>query len=462
MMRHLGTLYRRAGLPLLACALATAGAAPAAAQFNWTDLFMSEQKRNSDRPDIQYRVTILNSPIVNAFALPAGYLYVSRGLLGLAGNEAEVAGVLAHEIGHVTARHTAQRYSRGIGASALITGIGVLGALFDSPQLAQAVQQLAGVGATLYLRGFSRDQELESDHLGVQSMARSGYDPKAMASFLTRLQGETRLRATLAGKPEQADQFSLLSTHPRTADRVVQAIELANLAPRSSALRADEYLRRIDGILYGDDAKQGFVRDTLFVHPELKLSFEVPDGFRLLNGQTAVTAIGPENATIRFDAAPKPFTGAMEKYLTEVWAKDRPLQHVETLDINGFEAATGAARLKSQQGTEADVRLVAIRFDERSIHRFLFATPPELSKSLELDLRRTTYSFRRISDAEAATYKPHRLRIVTVHAGDSIESLAARLPFRDHRVEHFVALNGLDPARPLRPGQLLKSVVEGS
>jgi predicted Zn-dependent protease len=495
MMHPLRTPFRQ--LAWLCLGVAVVGARPAAAQFSWTDLLMNEAKereiaeaehpkileqfggvyddpalngfvnalvqhlgRNSDRPDIPYRVTILNSPIVNAFALPAGYLYISRGLLALAGNEAEVAGVLAHEIGHVTARHTAQRYSRGVGATALVVGIGVLGALFDSPQLAQAMQQIAGVGATLYIRGFSRDQEFESDQLGVHTMARSGYDPSAMASFLDRLQGETRLRATLAGKPEATDQFSLLSTHPRTADRVIRAIDLANLAPRGSAQRADDYLRRIDGILYGDDAAQGFVRGTRFVHTKLKLSFEVPDSFRLLNGQTAVTAIGPENASIRFDTAPKPFAGTMQDYLTEVWAKGKELQYLETLDINGFEAATGAVRLKSRQGTEADVRFIAIRFDEDTIYRFLFATPPALTKPLEMDLRRTTYSFRRIDEAEAATYKPRRIRIVSVGPGDTIEGLAAGMPYNDHQVERFVAINGLDPAPPLRPGQLVKTITE--
>ena len=249
------------GAICVALGVAAVGAVPALAQLNWTDWFMNEQKElqiaeaehpkvlaqfdgayedpalqayldgmirflgsSSNRPDIAYRVTILNSPIVNAFALPAGYIYISRGLLALAGNEAEVAGVLAHEIGHVTARHTAQRYGRGVLASIGIGGIGILGAILDAPQLAHDLQRAAGVGATLYIRGFSRDQELESDRLGVEIMARSGYDPFAMSSFLTRLQGDSRLRAMLSGQAAgQADRYSLLSTHPRTGERVARA-----------------------------------------------------------------------------------------------------------------------------------------------------------------------------------------------------------------------------------------------
>ncbi len=492
------TAHRLSGVLLLGAGMVLASGAPAAAQFNWTDLFMDEQKeaqvakqehpkileqfggayqdpalqayvdgliqhlgRNSNRPDIAYRVTILNHPIVNAFALPAGYLYISRGLLGLAGNEAEVAGVLAHEIGHVTARHTAGRYGRGVLASGGIGLIGVLGALFDSPQLAQTLQQAVGVGATLYIRGFSREQELEADRIGVEIMGRAGYDPTAMSSFLSRLQRDTRLRATLMGKPGEADQFSLLSTHPRTEERVDQAIRLANLTRGGRAVRATEYLGRIDGLMYGDDPEQGFVRGNRFVHPTLKLGFRVPVAFRLMNSAQAVTGFGPENAIIRFDAAPKPFAGDMRQYLTQEWAKDQPLQFLETLDVNGLEAATGTARLRPKQGgAEVDVRFVAIRFDEKSIYRFLFATPPKLTPSLETGLRGTTYSFRRIGDEEAADYKPLRLMIHRVEPGDTVAGLAARMPYPDYRVERFAAVNGLDPAQPLNPGQLVKIIVE--
>ncbi|MFQ5955225.1 MAG: M48 family metalloprotease [Kiloniellales bacterium] len=500
MTHPLRTAHRRAGALLGGASIVLVCAAPAAAQINWTDLFMDEQKerqiaeqehpkileqfggayqdpalqayldgliqhlgRNSHRPDIAYRVTILNSPIVNAFALPAGYLYVSRGLLSLAGNEAEVAGVLAHEIGHVTARHTAERYGRGVLASGGIGLIGMLGAIFDSPQLAQTLQQAVGVGATLYIRGFSREQELEADRFGVEIMGRAGYDPHAMSSFLTRLQRDTRLRATLIGKPGEADQFSLLSTHPRTEERVGQAIRLANIARGGRVVRVAEYLDRIDGLMYGDDPAQGFVRGTRFVHPKLKIRFRVPAAYRLVNSTHAVTAFGPEHAIIRFDAAPRPFAGAMQRYLTQEWIKDQPLQHLETLDINGLEAATGATRLQpTPGGAEVDVRLVAIRFDEQSIYRFVFATPPKLTKSLEMGLRGTTYSFRRISDEEAAGYQPHQLKILRVKPGDTVAGLAARMPYPDYQVERFAAVNGLDPAQPLKPGQLVKIIVEGS
>jgi len=478
--------------------VAVVAAAPAFAQLDWTDLFMNEQKerqiaeaehpkvlaqfggayedpalqayldgmigflgRNSNRPDIAYRITILNSPIVNAFALPAGYIYVSRGLLALAGNEAEVAGVLAHEIGHVTARHTAQRYGRGVLASIGIGGIGILGAILDMPQLAHDLQRAAGVGATLYIRGFSRDQELESDRLGVEIMARSGYDPFAMTSFLTRLQGETRLQATLAGRPAgEADRYSLLSTHPRTGERVVQAIEMAHVTPGGRALRAEEYLSRLDGLMYGDDPAQGLVQGGSFIHPVLGFRFQVPADFRLMNASDAVTAVGPENAVIRFDTAPQPFDGAMADYLTGEWMADQPLEDLETLDIGGLEAATGSARLTSKQDTEVDLRVVAIRFDQQTIYRFLFATPPPLTAALEMGLRGTTYSFRRLDAAVAAGYRPQRIRILRAGPGDTPARLAAQMPYDAYRLERFAALNWLDPAQPLRPGQLVKVIVE--
>src|SRR5262249_55323552 len=233
--------------------------------------------RASDRPNLKYTFTVLNSPIVNAFATPGGYIYVTRGLLALANSEAEVAGVLAHEIGHVAARHAAERQSQAVLAS--IPGI-LTGVVTGSDALAQA----ANTGATAHLQSYSRDQEYQADLLGVRYLTRASYDPLGMATFLEQLQADESLDATIMGRPEVGDQFSIMSTHPRTADRIQRAIQEAGGTPVANPIdERDLYLSKIDGLRYGDDPEQGFIRDREFLHPVLRFTFKVPTGFHMMN-----------------------------------------------------------------------------------------------------------------------------------------------------------------------------------
>jgi predicted Zn-dependent protease len=186
----------------------------------------------SDRPDTDYTFTLLNSEVPNAFALPGGYVYITRGLLALAENEAEMAGVLAHEIGHVTARHTAERYGQTMAANIAGVGLGVL--------LGGEAAQAGGALGGLLLTSYSRDQEFEADMLGGRYLARTGYDTRAMAGFLSQLQAHSRLEAALAGQPEKADSFNIMQTHPRTADRIERALEQAGASPVADPLVAQE------------------------------------------------------------------------------------------------------------------------------------------------------------------------------------------------------------------------------
>lgn len=407
----------------------------------------------SERPDLKFTFTVLDTPIVNAFALPGGYVYVSRGLVGLAGNEAELAGVIAHEIGHITARHSAERYSRGVVAQ---IGLTILGVLSQSPTL----QNLAGVGAELVLRGYSREQELEADTLGVRYMTRVGFDPHAMSAFLARLQAHDALEAKVTGRPEDGDVFSLLSTHPRTSARIEQAIQAAGATQvREPIVARDVYLRKIDGLVYGDNPKQGLTKGRLFVHPVLGFRFEVPEGFRLLNSEERVVALGPEGARIVFDGAPREPGMAMTRYLVSVWGRELRLGDVEALNVSGFEAATGWSRIETSQG-RLDVRLVAIAFDAQTVYRFAFLSPPGLTERLSLPYRQTTYSFRRLTPAEAERATPLRIRVVQVQHGDTPESLARRQPFESFSLERLRVLNGLGPGQSLAAGELVKVVLE--
>ncbi len=409
--------------------------------------------RTSELPNLDWHFTILDSPIVNAFALPGGYVYMTRGLLALADNEAELAGVLAHEIGHVTARHSAERYGQSVLGTAAALGVGLL---LGSEVAAQATSS----AAQLAVLSYSRDQEFEADTLGVRYLARTGHDPNAMATFLRRLLGHSRYEAQLAGRPEAADAFDITQTHPRTADRVQRAIQQAGGRNVNNPIVArDIYLDKIDGMVYGDSPAQGYVRGQRFLHPELGFAFEVPEGFQLANTPTRVIAQNPNGAAILFDAAKKPSSARMTRYLAEDWARDVPLRDLQAIDVNGLEAATAWTRNDTRQG-KVDFRLVAIRLDRNAVYRFLFVTPSNLSSSLSAPLRRTTYSFRRLKSKELAKLQPYRLDIYRVKSGDTPGRIARRMPLGDDSLGQFQVLNGLRQGEPLRAGQRVKIITE--
>ncbi len=409
--------------------------------------------RTTERRELSYTFTVLNSDIVNAFAIPGGYIYVTRGLLGLVSDEAELAAVLGHELGHITALHHAQRAGQGLLADILVTGLGVaLGG-----EAAQGGQFLAQAA----LRGFSREHEHQSDELGIRYLSRVGFDTDAVPRFLSKLRAQSRLEAKLRGdSPDKVDQFNYLATHPAPIERVERAQAIAAGTRVANPMRGERvYLSQVDGMLYGDDPEQGIIKGRVFAHPKLRFRFEVPAGFRLFNSSDAVTAYGPGKSLIVFDRARRTSDGPVAYYLTNVWSAKRRLDDVETLTVNGLEAATGTTRLRTSTG-DRDVRLLAIRVDLQTIYRFLFVTPPQETARLAAELRRTSYSFRRLDEREAAALKPLRIKVVTVGAGDTADSLAARMPFEDFRLERFQALNGLAPADRLRPGDQVKLVVE--
>ena len=395
---------------------------------------------------------MLNTPDVNAFALPGGYVYLTRGLIALANSEAELAGVVAHEIGHVIARHTAQRYSR---TAATQIGATLLGALIGSREAGDLLQ----LGGQLYLLSFSRGQEFEADTLGIRYLRRTGYDPLAEAQFLQNLGREKELQDKLAKRDARDRASDFLATHPNTPDRVRRAIAEAGGGPSGAPRRRDIFLDRVDGLLFGDDPAQGLIRGQKFFHPKLRFAFEVPPNFRLFNTSERVIASHPDKAAIIFDGAGRQTHPDVLTYLTQIWADRTGLNNVERLTINGLRAATGQTSVNTQNGP-ADLRLVAIQLSDGAIYRFRFLTPPALTARLSDGLRRTTFSFRIMSVGEAAQIAPYRLKTVTVGARDTVESLAARLPYPDFLVERFRTLNGMAPNEQLKSGQRVKIVVE--
>lgn len=413
-----------------------------------------------------FTFTVINSDIYNAFALPGGYVYVTRGLLALMSSEAELASVIGHEIGHVTARHTAERISRAQAANIFtnILGIGVA-VLTGSGDAGSLAAQATGGGAAVWLAGFSRDQEFEADKLGVRYMAAQGYDPREAADMLAKLGEGTRLSLKMLGRPAaSADEFSILQSHPRTADRVTAATEAARAQGMTVAaqprLGEKEYFDAIDGMVFGGDAESGFVRGHTFVHPKLRFRFDAPTGFRLVNGEDAVRAVGPDGALITLDAKPAARGIEPADFLTGIWARGVRLQGIERIEINGLPAATGTFRA-SRQGGPVDLRLVAIRHPDGSYYRILFASPASVSAKFIEGFRRSTYSFKALSEAEARAAEPLRMRIVTVRAGDTQESMARRMATQDgFELEMFRIYNGLAAGEALVPGRRVKVIAD--
>ncbi len=405
----------------------------------------------------QYHFTVLNTPVVNAFALPGGYVYVTRGLLALASNEAELAGVMAHEIGHVNARHTAERM-----AAAQVSQLGLLAGAIGAAALGLPgeVMQLGQSVAVAAIQSYSRSQELEADTLGIRYMSRAGYDPQGMVTFLSTLREQSMVEAQMQGLPPgKVDEYNIMATHPRTIERVEQAMkEAAAARPPSPRIARDSYLDNIDGLMFGDDPKDGIVRGRLFQHPGLRFQFRVPEGFRIVNGQTKVVARNNGGAAIIFDSAPIKGSQSMAGYLQNEWTPKTQLKDVETLTINGTEAASGWVRGRSDDGTVIDLRGVAIRRSANSVYRFLFVTPASQSQSLSRPLRETTYSFRTLTQAEASRIQALRLLIVPARKGDTIAALARNLPYDKYNDAWFRLLNDLKPGEGLKAGQRIKVV----
>lgn len=400
----------------------------------------------SERPDLAYKVTILNSPAVNAFALPTGQLYVTRGLLALANDNAEVASVLSHEMAHVIARHAAIREDQ-IKQAALVNRVAsdVLGDP-QSTALALAKSKIA-------LATFSRGQEFEADGIGVGISSRAGYDPYGASRFLTSMSRNAELRGGTKNDPRTQE---FVASHPATPERVANATLNARqyAATGASARARNEYLRYLDGLVYGEDPSEGFVRGRRFLHPKLGFTFTAPEGFVLENTPQAVFGVkdGGELA-LRLDVVRIAADQKLADYLKAGWIENIDESSIEEVTINGFPGATATAK-----GDPWGFRLYAIRFGSE-VYRFIFAAK---NKSPELDkqFREAVQSFRRMSNAEIRTARPLRIKVVTVKSSDTVERLAARMAVADKPVERFRVLNGMDPSDKLEPGTMVKLVVE--
>ncbi|MFM5930759.1 MAG: M48 family metalloprotease [Novosphingobium sp.] len=402
-----------------------------------------------------FTVTLLNSPVNNAFAIPGGYIYVTRDLVGLMNNEAELAGVLGHEVGHVAARHAAGRQK----AATRNTVIGVLGsvlagAVLGNSGLGSVVQKGLLQGSQLLTLKYSRGQETQADNLGIDYLKRAGYDPKAMGTVLQSLSNENALEARIQGQsatkvPEWA------STHPSDGPRVKAALARAGTA--TGVTNRDKFLAGIDGLMMGDDPKQGVVEGRKFTHPEFRFAFEAPQGFYMVNGTRAV-AISGQSAKAELSSGA--YSGNMDSYIQSVFnaaagqAQTVDAGTIQRTTVNGLPAAYAAARVNSS-GNQVDVLVFAYEFSNNQAFHFLTISQPGGARVFEPMFN----SMRRISATEAAAVKPRKLDVVTVKKGDTLQSLASRMAYTTYQLDRFLVLNGLTSTSQLVPGQKVKVVV---
>jgi predicted Zn-dependent protease len=399
----------------------------------------------SEVPSLSYQITILNSPAVNAFALPGGYLYVTRGLMALANDSSEIAAVLAHEMAHVTTRHASARQQRAEAAE-LVNRV-----------VANVVQDRDAATATLAssrssFARFTQTQELEADRVGIATLARGGYDPFAAARFLTSME---RFAAYKTASGDTNTTADFLSSHPTTPTRINSAVRAARQvgAPGLGLRQKAAYLQSLDGMMFGDDPSEGFVRGRTFLHKRLRISFNVPTGFRLENSPKAVLAINRAGVAMRFDGVEAPSGQSMVDYLNSGW--------INGLDVSSVEKMSSGALQGAIAGAHADdwYFRIAVFKAGGSVYRFIFAAKSD-SPAFDASFRETWSSFRRLTVQQALRLRTLKIKVVRVKPGQTIDTLTPRMGGIDRSRHLFIALNGMDTDTPLKIGDWVKLVSE--
>jgi predicted Zn-dependent protease len=407
-------------------------------------------------PGQSLHFTMLNSAVENAFSVPGGYVYVTRQLMGLMDDESQLAFALGHEVGHIAANHAhireqyAQRNPLGVFGQ-------IVGAIFG-PGITDILQARSRLDSL----SFSREQEYEADTLGLRYMIAAGYDPAGAAGVLAALSRASAFEARIQGRTNrQTPEWA--STHPLSENRMQRALAEARATGRlgTGVRNRDIFLGELEGLYVDDDPAQGVIEGPTFTHPDLKIQFTVPQGYLMSNGTSAVTISGSAGKA-QFRGGQ--FTGSLDnaillafRQLTQGQANFAvpPPQHVT---INGMPAAITTARVNTSSGL-IDASVAAYQWDAQRIYYFVMLTPGGYGVAPFAPM---INSLRRITPAEAAAIRPRVIHVERVRPGDSVQSLASRMAYRDFRLERFMSLNGLAANSPLVPGQKVKLVVYGS
>ncbi len=402
------------------------------------------------RPNLPWTFTVVDQQAVNAFALPGGFIYITRGILPFLQNEAQLAAVLGHEVGHVDARHAAQAYSRQTLAGG---GLALLGILVPETQPAEG---LAALGLNLLFLRNSRENELQADQLGVQYASAAGWTPEAMTNVLTMLGRLDTATGTSRGVPNWA------MTHPPAEDRVakVQAAVVAARTLGGDAIERSAYEQQIDGIVYGDSREQGVVRGHEFLHPVLRFALQFPDHWDISNGAQQVSARANDAGTVAMVLEPAPQGGGSVEQVARTNMSQAGFTETagQPTQINGLSAYVGtySGTINTVQVT---LRAAHIRNGDQTYLLAGFAPPAQFSV-VEAPIAAAIRSFRPLSAVEAARIQPDRIDFRVVRSGDTWESLA-RLADGRATASALAIMNGADPSAPPRAGERIRVVVAG-
>lgn len=409
--------------------------------------------QNSHRPNLPWHFAIVDQPAVNAFALPGGYIYLTRGIMPFLADEAQLAGVLGHEIAHVTARHSAQAYSRQTGA-----GLGVTLLSIFVPE-ARPFQGLTETALGVLFLKYGRDAENQADEFGAQYAAKAGWDPRGVAGMLNTLARLDEAGGSRRGVP------NWLSTHPAPADRlqhVQQIMQKIGATGGAGASERDrlEYLRRVDGLVYGDSPEQGVVRGNEFLHADLRFALKFPQGWEVQNTPQQVLSKAPNaDAYVLLQLVPKA-QGTLQQVAVSSMqnAGFRPVNG-ESARINGLDAFVGTYQGNMQGLGDTVVRAAHVAH-ERNVYLVAGFAPRQIFNDFANALSSSVGSFRPLSRQEAANIRPNRVDLYTVRSGDSWQEIASR--FDNMLTPSTLAImNGFEPNQQPPPGTRIKVVVAG-
>ena len=411
----------------------------------------------SHRPQLNYEFKVVDSDILNAFAVPGGYVYFTRGIMAHFNNEAEFAGVLGHEIGHITARHTVVQQSKQ-----LFGQLGLIAGIIIKPELGQFAEQ-ASQGLGLLFLKFGRDAERESDKLGVEYSSKINYDASEMAGFFNTL-----ARQGVASGAQELPDF--LSTHPNPGDRNVAVAKLAKewkqtLNLTNPQVNRDSYLKRIEGLVYGEDPRQGYVESNVFYHPELKFQFNVPQSWKYQNSPQRVQMAPQDGQALMF------LTLAPGKSLQEAGqtlVQQNNLQVIESREttVNGLNALYILADVKTdpqqqqqQQQQQPPVRILSYLINDGGvIYLMLGASPANTFGNYSQYFSNTMQSFKKLTDLARINKKPERVRIKTITANTTLEQAFRSYKMPEKRFEELAILNGMQRNTQLTKGMLIKII----